>query len=207
LREHYAPGSEEGIMECYFKMFDDIFFCGSLKGLCKIKFCQDSGVDYWGITYSSEADRTGREEIPDGYAAFIEIVDILALPPSMAREEFSSKDDHSRLKCYPGTLLHEMLHVFFGTYVCRCCEGRCALFNEEIGEMGHQNSWQLATLAIEDVALPLLGENSIWLAIPASNMTGNMYGQSTRQHWRNLNFQYEWRLCSSHEKERGRMGR
>jgi hypothetical protein len=148
------PEDEEAIMR-YYEYFNDIIFCGSLEGLCAIRFCSDSdrlGIspDDLGAAITPMTGSIHRAQIPDGYAALIKIKDRRGESPLM--------DEEARRNSYLSTLLHEMLHVFFGVYVCLCSNACRKRHADEIGRNGHRKSWQLAALAVEEACLPLLGE-------------------------------------------------
>lgn len=139
----------------YYDYFNDIIFCGSLEGLCAIRFCRDSdhhgmGPDDLGAAITPTTGLTHRAQIPDGYAALIKIKDRSGESPHV--------DEETRRTSYLSTLLHEMLHVFFGVYVCLCSNACRRRHADEIGRDGHRRSWQLAALAVEEASVPLLGE-------------------------------------------------
>lgn len=139
----------------YYDYFNDIIFCGTLEGLCTVRFCRDSdhlrmGPDDLGAAITPMTGAIHRAQIPDGYAALIKIKDRSGESPHV--------DEETRLMSYLSTLLHEMLHVFFGVYVCLCSDACRKRHAEEIGRNGHRKSWQLAALAVEEASLPLLGE-------------------------------------------------
>jgi hypothetical protein len=149
-----APEDRETMMR-YYDYFNDIIFCGSLEGLCAIRFCRDSdrlgmGTDDLGAAITPVTGSVHRVQIPDGYAALIKIKD--------RSEESPRMDEETRLLSYLSTLLHEMLHVFFGVYVCLCSNACRKRHADEIGRNGHRKSWQLPALAVEEASLALLGE-------------------------------------------------
>jgi hypothetical protein len=152
---HIRPPEDEGAMKRFYEYFNDIFFCGCLEGLCAIKFCNDSdhfgvGADSLGVAITPVTSETHRQQIPDGYSALIKIKDQSSEAPLL--------DEEARWKSYLSTLLHEMLHVFFGIYECTCSVSCRKQHAEEIGRGGHRTSWQFAALTIEEATLPLLGE-------------------------------------------------
>jgi hypothetical protein len=138
-----APEDKETIMR-YYDYFNDIIFCGSLEGLCSIRFCRDSdrlgmGADDLGAAITPVTGSVHRVQIPDGYAALIKIKDRSGESPRM--------DEETRL-----------LSVFFGVYVCLCSNACRKRHADEIGRNGHRKSWQLPALAVEEASLALLGE-------------------------------------------------
>lgn len=156
---HIGPPEDEEAMGRYYEFFNGIFFCGSLGGLCVVKFYREveqsgygaDGFGDLGLAITPVTGRTYREEIPDGYAALIKIKDRANNSPLLSEE--------ARLQCYLSTLLHEMLHVYFGVYECLCGEECRRSHADEIGMHGHGKSWQFAALALEEATLPLLGES------------------------------------------------
>ncbi len=85
-----------------------------------------------------------RAQIPDGYAALIKIKDRSGETPHV--------DEETRRMSHLSTLLHEMLHVFFGVYMCLCLNACRKRHADEIGRNGHRKSWQLAALTVEEGA-------------------------------------------------------
>ncbi|KAH8801055.1 hypothetical protein F5882DRAFT_435426 [Hyaloscypha sp. PMI_1271] len=156
---YIGPPEDEETIARYYEFFNDIFFCGSLSGLCVVKFYRGveqsghgaDGFDDLGLAITPVTGRTHRKEIPDGYAALIKIKDQANNSPLLSEE--------ARLQCYLSTLLHEMLHVYFGVYECLCGEKCRERHADEIGINGHGKSWQFAALALEEATLPLLGES------------------------------------------------
>jgi hypothetical protein len=156
---HIGPPEDEEAMGRYYECFNDIFFCGSLEGLCVVRFYREveqsghgaGGFGDLGLAITPVTGRTHRKEIPDGYAALIKIKDQANNSPLLSEE--------ARLQCYLSTLLHEMLHVYFGVYECLCGEECRRRHADEIGMNGHGKSWQFAALALEEATLPLLGES------------------------------------------------
>ena len=111
----------------YFNAFNDIFFFGCLKSLCKVQF------------YPQEAMRPGLR----GQCTYPQNGTCLIRIKSGSRKG----PPKTRLTGYLSTLVHEMLHAVFHTYVCRCghvCKNRYA---ESVG--GHGIAWQWAALAIQ----------------------------------------------------------
>ena len=108
------------------------------------------GADDLGAAITPVTGSIHRARIPDGYAALIKIKDRSGESPPM--------DEETRLMSYLSTLLHEMLHVFFGVYVCLCSNACRKRHADEIGRNGHRRSWQLAALVVEEASLLLLGE-------------------------------------------------
>jgi hypothetical protein len=129
----------------YYDYFNDIYFCGSLEGLCAIRFCRDSdrlgmGPDDLGAAITPKTGAIHRAQIPDGYAALIKIKD--------RSGETLHVDEETRRRSYLSTLLHEMLHVFFG-FMCVCVRmlvGRdmeMRLDGMDIGGVGSLLLWRL----------------------------------------------------------------
>jgi hypothetical protein len=152
---YIGPPEDESAMRRHYEYFNDIFSCGCLGGLCVIRFCNDSdhvGVeaDSFGEAISPITGETHRQQIPDGYEALIKIKDQSNESPLL--------DEETRWQNHLSTLLHEMLHVFFGVYGCLCFAACRKVHADEIGRCGHRKSWQLAALAVEEATLPLLGE-------------------------------------------------
>ena len=145
-------------MQRFYEYFNEIFFCGSLEGLCAINFTDQlfqedaqNAEDYsLALAYTPSTGPKHRVQIPDGYAALIKIGDRSCDSPLL--------DEEKRLKGYLEALVHEMLHVFFGVYECLCSHACRCRHMKNLGSGGHGESWQLAALAVEQATLPLLGE-------------------------------------------------
>ena len=144
---------DENLMLQYYHIFDNVFFGGSLLGLCKIIFRQPEEMpeNTLADTTSPETTLSYRKYIPDNYAALIRLT-ILA-----PRRNLDYNAYEVRHKAYLETLLHEMTHAYFGIYVCMCNNSCQGLYEELIGEWGHRKCWQEAALALEKATLPLLG--------------------------------------------------
>jgi len=135
-----AAPEDQAKMQRFYEYFNDIFFCGSLEGLCAINFTdQPFEEDAKNVEHSSLAlaytPTTGpkhRVQIPDGYAALIKIRDQSRNSPLL--------DEETRSKRYLEALLHEMLHVFFGVYECLCSHACKCHHVEDLGVFGHGKS-------------------------------------------------------------------
>lgn len=129
----------------YYDIYSDLFFFGSLKNLCLISI-ETAGIDCLGETIFGAPD--GESVIPQGYAATIKIKARYPEAPGFVNEEIMSH--------YLETLLHEMLHAFFGIYSCQCSEACKNHFEDIVGQWGHHKAWQYAATVIEYAVFDLL---------------------------------------------------
>jgi hypothetical protein len=148
----YQKLEDDGILQDYFNMFNDIFFYGSLKDYTKVEFktSQEMGFGCFGHCTSRWSPLNERRNIPDNFAALI-------LFQNLSTElDFCFRS--ARLSHYLGTLLYEMLHAYYGIYMCRCnreCRKSGKLTVD--GRTGHAQLWLEAAIAIERATIPLLG--------------------------------------------------
>ncbi|CAG8955710.1 hypothetical protein HYFRA_00010976 [Hymenoscyphus fraxineus] len=128
----------------YFRVFDSLFFNGTLKNLCSIFLIRNQNFVPLGQT---------RPPTTTSHVAMkIEIRDLFTFP---GRCEVLPLRE--RLASYIETLLHEMLHAFFMIYSCPCIS--CNVINESaqgLGLLGHGESWLRAALQLELAAKTLL---------------------------------------------------
>ncbi|KAH8679798.1 hypothetical protein BGZ60DRAFT_428098 [Tricladium varicosporioides] len=152
-----AIPEDVNVLKKYYLAFNRIFFMGALKNLCDIQLHPPNsfmnGECYTYITLDSE-------HIPPNSASMIRLYNRSQKP--------GYEDQEYRLKCYLGTLLHEMLHAFLAIFSCRCTTFDCkSLFSDHVGCYGHLTAWQDAAHAIENATEVLLGERLCLSRMPS----------------------------------------
>ncbi|CAG8980840.1 hypothetical protein HYALB_00003769 [Hymenoscyphus albidus] len=132
------------MLEVYFRIFDNLFFNGTLENLCSVSLTRNQHFVPLG--------QIGPPKTTSQFAMGIEIRDLLAFPRRW--EVFPLRE---WLASYIETLLHEMLHAFFMIYSCPCTS--CNVTNKSaqgLGLAGHGESWLRAALQLELAAKTLL---------------------------------------------------
>lgn len=100
---------DKRLMDLFFKAFDNVFFNGALRGLCKIRFDPQESMTLRGKCVSPYKSLEKRRKIPDNYACLIILIRL--------DKDRRFQDRKERISKYLGTLAHESLHSFFLAYI------------------------------------------------------------------------------------------
>lgn len=143
VRSPYTPKQfrdftpEEDILQLYFKMFDTIFFFGSLQDRCKVYMqMNNNGGPFDGIS-SIQAQNPLTGSIHSGIII----------------HELKIKNREKLLQVYLSVLLHEMITTFLFTYACGSGDG-CP---DRKLNVCYNAAWQDIAYALEKGAKDLLG--------------------------------------------------
>jgi hypothetical protein len=125
---------DKDVIEAYFKLFDRLFFFGSLEGRCEVHFS---------IRQNVSAGMNGASE--HNTFSFLPLGKIILLKLYKRDYQFPRRRD--RLNSFLGTVLHEMIHAFHLLWGCkyRWCERKI----ENEGKSGHGWAWQDTAYALE----------------------------------------------------------
>lgn len=158
LRLTYSPRStrvaqsihyHQFVLSQYYEVFDDVFFMGGLRKLCKIEFFHENQgrLELFGRCMQPLTLRHG-----DSTRRYAQVIQIFS-PRNQPLDEPKYKNYMRPLLC---TLLHEMLHAFFRIYV------------HSSAPIGHGWQWQIAAHHIQIAAegywggVWYLGRTRIW---------------------------------------------
>jgi hypothetical protein len=154
LKRSYVGKLERNdILHKFFEIFNNLFFYGSLKDYVKVEFQPpwDVNQEIDGYCVSSSIYFEPQDAIPDNFAALIVLKDYSG--------DGHYRNRNSRMEFYLGTLLHEMLHAYFGIYLCQCSTScRNSATMTTMGNSGHCTLWLKSAYAIEQATVSLLGE-------------------------------------------------
>lgn len=153
LRSDADPDPESPeLLNQYAKIFDGLFFFGSVWGFCSFEVVSElpDGIQGVGLATS-----------PRPYKGCIVETErectIMLLNRSLG--PFEIKDPYERLRKYLAVLLHEMIHAMFNLYVCFSCD-ECVKETWALeGMTGHGEAWQEVALLIEERCEELLDED------------------------------------------------
>jgi len=131
----YILNSDSEHIQYYFTLFDDSFFCGSLKYCCHVVHEHKEDASEW-QEYTIKS-----VSYPGGKIRSRIVIHTLPLTST------SFYNRYQRLRTYLGILLHEMITVFFTTFSCR--HNIClSEVNGWVG-LGHGELWQEIAFRIE----------------------------------------------------------
>jgi hypothetical protein len=125
--------SDYQAVEAYLKVFDDMFFFGSLNDITKLSIMDSK--------HRGTETCASVEKIPDGNGGSTSICHIPLYSRSYMR------NDHAWLLGYLlGSLLREMIHGYLTIYSCECCWDS----PKGSGMGGHGEAWQRIAHGIEE---------------------------------------------------------
>lgn len=145
--------SDEKVLKAYLKLFDDLFFCGSLSSRTSLVY--DSNVHYYDV------ERVGQADLKDP--------GLLTKSGTRSKRKWiitiytrDIEDRHDRLIKLVGALLHGMCRVFIILWGCARTD---CLKDIKYGGKGHGYAWQDIAYATEMAVKDLL-EQSLSVRTP-----------------------------------------
>ncbi len=149
----FDPSAQEpedfNIIHQWFRIFDRLFFLGSLEDYCTIEMIATDNTDYYGECVSNHLELGKFDHTPDDASCTIHMCQIMEDP----------SDPTTRLDSYLATLVHEMIHAVLEIYSCNCRLQCHAAKIHVTGHSGHGRAWHHIFASIRDACPEFLGRD------------------------------------------------